>query len=101
MSQVAPSIFSGGLVLSWHPSVDLECFITNKNNILAGCYYDPLHYPWILSCVYGPPDKRDKLAFLDSFTSIGEFFEAFWLCIGDFNSILDQFKKLSGILVVS
>jgi hypothetical protein len=101
MSQVAPSISSGDLVLSWHRGVDLECFITNKNNIYAWYYYDPLHSPWILSCVYGPPKRRDKLTFSDSFASIGEYFEAFWLCIGDFNSVLDQFEKLSGRLVAS
>ena len=36
------------------------------------------------------------MAFWDSFTSIGNLFEASWLCIGDFNSVLDQFEKLGG-----
>jgi exonuclease III len=41
MTQVAASGSSGGLVLSWHPRVDLECFISNSNNISAWCYFDP------------------------------------------------------------
>jgi hypothetical protein len=54
--------------------VELECFITNKHNISAWCYFDPPNSPWILFCIYDPPDKRDKLAFWDSFTSVGEGF---------------------------
>jgi hypothetical protein len=96
MTQVAPIGTSGGLVLSWRLGVDLECFVTNKNNFSAWCFSDPPHSPWILSCVYGPPDRRDRLAFWDSFESIGSLFEASWLCIGDFYSVLDQSKKLGG-----
>jgi exonuclease III len=38
MSQVAPIGSSGGLVLSWRPGIDLECFVTKKNNISAWCF---------------------------------------------------------------
>jgi hypothetical protein len=47
MAQVAASGSSGGLVLSWRPRVDLECFTSNSNNISAWCYSDPPH-PLIL-----------------------------------------------------
>jgi exonuclease III len=76
MSQVAPIGSNGGLVLSWRPRVDLECFVTNKNNIFACCFSDPPHSPWILSCIYGPHDKRERMAFWDSFESFGSLFEA-------------------------
>jgi hypothetical protein len=101
MFQVAPTSSSGGLVLFWQPRMDLECFVTNKNNISLWCFFDPPHAPWIHSCVYGPSDRRERLVFWDSFASIGYLFEASWLCIGDFNSILDQSKKLGGRLVSS
>jgi hypothetical protein len=52
--QVAPVGSKGGLALTWRPGVELECFISNKNNISAWCYSDPIHSPWILSCIYGP-----------------------------------------------
>ena len=91
MSQVAATGISGCLVLSWWPEVDLECFASNKN-ISTWCFSDPLQSPWILSCVYGPPNRSDIMDFWDSFASIGDSFEAFWLCIGDFNSILVQSK---------
>jgi hypothetical protein len=44
-------------------------------------------------CVYGPPNRRDRRNFWDSFATIGEGFEASWLCIGDFNSVVDQTEK--------
>ena len=76
MSQVAASSSNGGLALAWHPGVDLKCFASDKNNISAWCFSDPHHSPWILSCVYGLSNRRDKRAFWDSFASIGEGFEA-------------------------
>jgi hypothetical protein len=96
LSQVAATGTSGGLVLSWRPGIDLECFVLNKNNITAWCYSDPPTSPWILSCVYGPSNRCDRRAFWDSFAAIGESFEASWLCIGDFNSILVQSDKQGG-----
>ena len=41
MNQVAATGASGGLVLTWRLGIDLECFVTNKNNISAWCYSDP------------------------------------------------------------
>jgi hypothetical protein len=99
ISQVTAFGLSGGLALAWRPGVELECFAYDKNNIFAWCFSDTLHKlhsPWILSCVYGLPNKRDKRAFWDSFASIGEGFEASWLCISDFNSVVDQIEKSGG-----
>jgi exonuclease III len=73
MSHVASAGFSGGLV-AWLIGVDLECFISNKNNITAWCFSNPPCFPWILSCIYGPPSRKDKLKFWDSFTFVGESF---------------------------
>ena len=99
MSHVAPTSSSGGLVLAWLASIDLECFISNQNNITAWCFFDPPVSPWILFCIYGPLSTKDKFKFWDSLTSVGENFVSPWLCIGDFNFVLDQSKKLGGRLV--
>jgi hypothetical protein len=88
MTQVAATGASGGLVLSWRHGIDLECFVTNKNNISAWCFSDPPHAPWILSCVYGPPSMSGRQEFWDTFAAIGDKFEPSWMCIWDFNSIL-------------
>jgi hypothetical protein len=52
MSQVAASGSSGGLVLSWCPGVDLECFAYDKNNISAWCYSDTPPIPLGFSLVF-------------------------------------------------
>ncbi|XP_059430102.1 uncharacterized protein LOC132163748 [Corylus avellana] len=101
MTQVASIGSSGGLVLAWRLGVELESFLTNKNNITAWCYSDPPNCPWILSCIYGPSEKKNKLAFWDSLTAAGEAFVSPWLCIGDFNFVLDQSEKLGGRPVAS
>jgi hypothetical protein len=101
MCQVAPIGSSGGLVLSWRPGVDLDCFLSNKNHIAAWCLSDPAHSPWILSCIYGPPALREKPAFWDSITSVSDHFDCPWLCIGDLNFVLDQTEKQGGRRVAS
>jgi exonuclease III len=63
MTHVAPSGSCGGLVLAWRLGVELESFISNKNNITSWCYLDPPNSPWILSCIYGPPEKCNKFGF--------------------------------------
>jgi hypothetical protein len=93
--QVPPSNSSGGLLLAWHDGVELECFVQNKNFISAWCYSNPLNNPWILSCVYGPPKMRDRSAFWDSLSNVG-YVGGSWLCIRDFNHILDSSKKIWG-----
>ena len=74
LTQVAASGTGGGLVLYWRPGVVLECFSSNKNHITSWCYSDPLQSPWILSCVYGPPNRCDRATFWDTFDAIREGF---------------------------
>jgi hypothetical protein len=40
---VTASGLSGGLALAWRPRVELECFASDKNNISAWCFSNPLH----------------------------------------------------------
>ena len=101
MTHVAPSGTCGGLVLAWRLGVDLESFITNKNNITAWCYSDPPHSPWILSYIYGLPEKKNKVDFWDSFTTAGEAFVSPWLWLGDFNFVLNQSEKQRGYPIAS
>jgi hypothetical protein len=101
MTHVAPIGTCGGLVLTWRLGVELECFLTNRNIISAWCFSDPPNSPWILSCIYGPPDTLNKPAFWDSLTVMGEDFVSPWLCIGDLNFVMDQTEKLGGRPVAS
>jgi hypothetical protein len=99
--QCAASGASGGLVLAWRPGVVLDCFASNKNSISAWYTSDPPNSTWLLSCVYGPPDGREKAIFWESFASVGESFDGPWLCIKDLNHVLDQLEKLGGRPVAS
>ena len=101
MTHVTPIGTCGGLVFAWKVSVELKSFISNKNNITSWCYSDPPNSPWILSCIYSPSKKKIKAAFWGSLTAVGKDFVSPWLCIGDFNFVLDQSKKLGGCLVAS
>jgi len=64
--------------------------------INAWCYLDPSNKPRLLSCIYGPPYRKNKCVFWDSIAKIGEFYNGAWLCIGDFNIIVDQSEKFGG-----
>jgi hypothetical protein len=71
-------------------------FSNSVNIISVWCYSDPPHQPWILSCIYGPPYHNDKALFWESMCSIGNLYDGPWLCIGDFNMILNQSDKKGG-----
>jgi len=96
MSHVPPSGSKECLLLAWCNGVDLACFLTNVNKINAWCYLDPPNKPWIMSCIYGPPYRKNKSNFWDSLLTIGENHSLAWLCIGDFNMIIDQSENIGG-----
>jgi hypothetical protein len=97
MAHAPPIGTKGGLLLAWQNGVELECFITNVHTISAWCYSDPIHSPWMLSCVYGSPYHHNKDQFWDNLMDLGANFSGAWLCIGDFNMILDQSEKTEGL----
>ena len=101
MTLIAPTGTNGGLVLAWRLGVELESFLSNKNNIFTWCFSDPPNCPWILSCKYGPRDTSNKPAFWDSLTTVGKDFVSPWLCISDFNFVIDQSEKLGGRPIAS
>lgn len=72
-----------------------------KTAFRLGELLTPHNSTWLLSCIYGPPDRRDKAAFWESFASVGESFDGPWLYNGDLNHVLDQSKKLGGRPVAS
>jgi len=97
MAHAPPTSTKGGLLLAWRTGVELECFITNVNIMTAWCYSDPVHSPWMLSCVYGSPYHQNRAQFWDNLRDIGANYLGAWLCIGDFNMILDQSEKVGGL----
>ena len=50
----------------------------------------------MLTCIYGPPIRKNKFAFWDSLLNEGNDYYGPWMCIGDFNMILSQSEKYGG-----
>jgi hypothetical protein len=76
--------------------VDIKCISTSVNIINVWCYSDPPNTSWLLSCIYGPPEKQFKSVFWDSLLDVGLGYHGPWLCIGDFNMIMSQSEKFGG-----
>jgi hypothetical protein len=66
MSHAPPTGSKGGFLLAWRHGVDLDCFSVSDNTIYAWCYSDPPNKPWLLTCIYGPPERKNKPRFWDS-----------------------------------
>jgi hypothetical protein len=96
MSHVSPIGSKGGLLLAWRHGVNLECFSSTVNTINAWCYSDPPNKPWLLTCIYGPPEKFNNSIFWDSILNERKDYLGPWLCIGDLNVILSQDEKYGG-----
>jgi hypothetical protein len=96
MSHAPPTGYKGGLLLAWRHGVDLECFFITDNTIYAWCYSDPPNKPWLLTCIYDPPERKNKSRFWDPLLSEEKDYYGPWLCIEDFNMILSQFEKYGG-----
>jgi hypothetical protein len=96
MSHAPPTGSKGGLLLAWRHGVDLDCFSVSDNTIYAWCYSDPPNKPWLLTCIYGPPERKNKPRFWDSLLAEANNYFGPWMCIGDFNRILSQSEKYGG-----
>jgi hypothetical protein len=72
MSHALPIGSKGGLLLAWQHGVDLECFSITVNTINAWCYFDPPNKLWLLTCIYGLLERKNKFGFWDSFLNEGK-----------------------------
>jgi ribonuclease HI len=96
LSHVSPIGSKGGLLLAWRLGVHLEYFSSTVNTINAWCYSDPSHKPWLLTCIYGPPEKFNNSNFWVSILNERKNYLGPWICIGDLNVILSQDEKYGG-----
>ncbi|KAK3014543.1 hypothetical protein RJ639_008317 [Escallonia herrerae] len=92
---------AGGLCLAWKMGVDIEITLQNQNIINALVFSDPPTTPWMLSMVYGPPHWTNKRQFWDDMDTTAKAFNGPWLCMGDFNAVVDQTEKKGRLPVAS
>lgn len=52
---------------------------------------------WMLSFVYGPNDCNEMFNFWYYLEAVGDSFVGPWLCLGDFNALLNSSDKKRGI----
>ena len=91
----------GGLVVGWKNGVDIEITFKCCNMINGLVFSDPLNEPWLISFVYGPPNRNNRGPFWEAIEKVGEAFGGGWLCIGDFNHVFSQTDKKGGKPVAS
>ena len=93
---VNPKGKKGGLIVGWKIGVDME--ITTKcNNMINGLVFSyPVNEPWMISLVYGPPNRNNRGTFWDDVDKVREAFNGGWLCLGDFNHVFFQANKKGG-----
>lgn len=87
---------SGGLLLAWDDSINLQIVLSTCNIINCLVFQAEHSQPWQLSLVYGPAVPQQRPYFLDSLLDIGRSFQGDWALMSDFNMLLSSDDKLGG-----
>jgi hypothetical protein len=89
---------SGGLALLWNDTKFVEIQNYSRRHINAIVKDGDLAHSWKLTGFYGHPDwtkRHESWALLNHLRS---FAPLSWLCVGDFNEIIEQFEKSGAVL---
>ena len=93
---VNPKGRKGGLIVGWKIGVDMEITSKCNNMINALIFSDPVNEPWMISLLYGPPNRNNRGTFWEDVDKVGDAFNGGWLCLGDFNHVFSQADKKGG-----
>ncbi|GLT63989.1 hypothetical protein SLA2020_365100 [Shorea laevis] len=96
MLVVDPIGRSGGLALLWREAHDLEIQNYSLRHINAIVHTGDPRGSWKLTCFYGHPDRAQRFESWNLLSFLKRFNPEPWLCIGDFNEIVDQSEKVGG-----
>ncbi|KAL0424119.1 UNVERIFIED_CONTAM: hypothetical protein Sradi_0946700 [Sesamum radiatum] len=88
---------SGGLVLLWQKSVDVQLQSYSRYHIDVSVRLENSEDWWRFSGVYGEPDTSKRTEFWNLLSRLHDQSPRPWLCAGDFNEILEQFEKKGGL----
>ena len=88
----------GGLALLWKDSIHLDVVDYIKNHILAKVVEED-GFVWFLIGFYGWPDAAQKAKSWGLLRHLRTIVDGLWVCIGDYNAMLNSTEKLSKRLV--
>lgn len=84
----------GGLALLWKSDLIMEIINFIANHDLAKVTKE-YGFIWYLTRFYGWPDAQQKEKSWKLLTHLRNFVDGPWLCVGDFNAILNALEKQS------
>lgn len=91
---VPPEGLSGGLALSWKPSVQLDVLYSSPN-IIDTCITSN-NKTFFVSYIYGAPRREERSDFWNKLSELGTQRQEAWLITGDFNDLLNNSEKVGG-----
>ena len=93
MFVVDPVGKSSGLALLWRDIEELEIQNYSRRHINAVVKHMNTGVHWKLTGFYGHPDRNKRKESWDLLQHLQTYSPMAWLCIGDFNEIVDQSEK--------
>ncbi|XP_062014482.1 uncharacterized protein LOC133731021 [Rosa rugosa] len=93
---VSPVGNSGGLALLWKNTVSVVVLPSNKNFIDSVVSFVAEGFQCKITWMYGNPHTNEKSSFWYSMFRRFSPVSTPWLCLGDFNDILNAFEKWGG-----
>ena len=88
----------GGILVAWDDTVTQLSNPHYTANSLTTIVKSPSEQEWWLTCVYGPQDERDKVAFLQELVDIRDLHAGPWLVVGDFNLLVNEEDKSNALI---
>jgi hypothetical protein len=88
---------SGGLALFWKERNVVEIQNYTRKHISAVVYFSDRSKSWRLTGFYGNPDWTKRYESWTLLRHLKLYEPDAWLCIGDFNEIIDQTEKWGGV----
>lgn len=93
MYEVTPRGFSGGTVVAWKKGVVVSVQQARAHFVNLLITSNPPDCNWLLSFVYGPTRWNEKSLFWYELPLSGANHGGPWLCLGYFNTIINQSDK--------
>jgi hypothetical protein len=87
---------SGGLTLLWGDDLDVEIQNYSRRHINAKISSPSLSEAWKFTGLYGNPEAGKRGESWDLIRHLNTMDPIPWVCLGDFNEILNQSEKWGG-----